>query len=243
LGGDFLAFIWTENSIKWFEAAAEKSDYYQKIVQSIEFTFDNDGIIYDLGCGTGYLSIALASRAKEVIAIDQNQRVLNFLEKKCHEKHIENIKTLKTDWKQLSPKALADVVILSYCNGAIEHLETLLSLSKKYVVIVLAKSNQENSFNIREYLPNFSTYRSKRESAAEVIDYFRQNNIAYSSFSLSAEFGQPLDSREAAKGFVKHYFECSDEATDAYLDTHLKLYRSAYYLPYIKNSEIIILTK
>ena len=70
----------------------EKWQKPEEIMKYLELTISH--VVADLGCGTGYFSVPISSKVKKVYAIDVQQEMLDYLEKKIQKNHIKNIKTL-----------------------------------------------------------------------------------------------------------------------------------------------------
>jgi 2-polyprenyl-3-methyl-5-hydroxy-6-metoxy-1,4-benzoquinol methylase len=66
------------NSLKYFDSIADKwnvirSEYFEEKLKEIAISKVNilDKICADLGCGTGFISLALAKESKIVFSIDK----------------------------------------------------------------------------------------------------------------------------------------------------------------------------
>ncbi len=57
--------------------------------------------VLEIGCGTGLYTIELARMAKEVVAVDVSNRMLNVLEHKAAHEHLENIRYVKGDIQEI----------------------------------------------------------------------------------------------------------------------------------------------
>jgi len=107
-----------KNRDDWDEKSADmaqstiNSPYVDDFISRMEFS--GDEVILDIGCGPGALSIPLAKRVKEVIAIDFSERMLEELEAYAAREGVTNIKTYhigwKDDWSALPP---VDIVVAS----------------------------------------------------------------------------------------------------------------------------------
>ncbi|MGA9047113.1 class I SAM-dependent methyltransferase [Sulfuricurvum sp.] len=107
-----------KNRDDWDEKSADmaqstiNSPYVNDFISRMELS--GDEVILDIGCGPGALSIPLAKRVKEVIAIDFSKRMLEELEAYAAREGVTNIKTYhigwEDDWSALPP---ADIVVAS----------------------------------------------------------------------------------------------------------------------------------
>ena len=60
----------------------KRADYYEKLLSSVS---GEKGILLDLGCGTGSMSIQMAKKGYEVIGIDSSVGMLNAAREKIYE--------------------------------------------------------------------------------------------------------------------------------------------------------------
>ncbi len=118
----------------------------EKVIASLEPL--KGKTVADIGAGTGYFAFPLAQQAKEVIAIDIDQRFLDYIaQKKQNQKIGGNIETrlTKPDSPGLKPGE-ADLVLIvdtyHHIEGRIEYLRKLrqgLSKSGSLVIIDFKK--------------------------------------------------------------------------------------------------------
>ena len=71
----------------------------------------------DYGCMWGVLSIGMAKRGVEVIAVDQTLSSLNFLSNRAKTENLDNIICVQDDIKELKFSQVADIAIV---NGVLE---------------------------------------------------------------------------------------------------------------------------
>lgn len=102
---------------------------------------DPDWTVLDMGCGGGTLALPLASRVKEITAVDFSDKMLELLKAEIQRRDIKNIKTVKASWDDewvVRNIALYDVAIASR-SLSVDDLEAailkLISAAKKRVYI------------------------------------------------------------------------------------------------------------
>ena len=102
-----------------------KKANYKKLHKHILSKFKNaeikNGIIADLGCGTGDLTIMLAKDGYEMVAIDYSSDMLTVLNEKKYEYDLQNILLLNQDLTKLD--------LYGTINGAVSTFDTLNHIS------------------------------------------------------------------------------------------------------------------
>ncbi|WP_416350252.1 class I SAM-dependent methyltransferase [Mammaliicoccus lentus] len=103
--------------------------------------------VLDLGAGVGYISLPISKYVDEVTAIDFDEDILNYLDKKSKEKEITNIETLVSDFKdiQLSSetfdRAIASISLheVSPLSQALNEIYRVLKNKGVFLCIELEK--------------------------------------------------------------------------------------------------------
>ena len=89
--------------------------------------------VLDLGAGVGYISLPISKYVDEVTAIDFDEDILNYLDKKSKEKEITNIETLVSDFKDIQLSKIDE--ILDYCEKIVQHHIDSIDLVQKKKLI------------------------------------------------------------------------------------------------------------
>ena len=72
----------------FYDELNEAADYdalYQYVVSELAAHGINDGLLADLGCGTGELTLMLSQAGYDVIGIDRSEEMLSVLREKADE--------------------------------------------------------------------------------------------------------------------------------------------------------------
>lgn len=234
-------FKWDEKNIGWYASAAEKSNHHKIMVEALKKYLKEDDVVFDLGCGLGYLSMEISKIVKKVVAVDINGDALKHLEKECALRHIDNIEIVCDDWTKWTPKTKGDVVILSYCNGINHSFNKLESLTNRYIISILLTSNNGTNFNLNKHvdIPKLFKNRETAETVRPVLD---TKHIKYDFEDITTEFGQPFNNLTEAREFIKHYFKLTDkDKIDEYIKQFIIDKESYYYLPNKKYSGITVI--
>jgi len=231
--------VWTEKSLAWFDRAAARTSFYQQIVQQCSGLLAPETRVFDLGCGAGFLSMALAPAVQRVAAVDINPRAIAFLREKCQEKNLSNVTCQVADWHRWEPEQPADVVFLCYCDGLFSQMEKLRTLVKKYLVVVLPVI--KNNFHLEEFYP-LPTQHPNRETIPRVKAFLEKEQISFQIMPLSCEFGQPFSSIGEYEEFLHFYYRIPRTSIPpAYTAQYLHPSNGGYYLSNFKESGILIM--
>ncbi|MGL5368345.1 MAG: methyltransferase domain-containing protein [Cetobacterium somerae] len=106
LGYDFLqdTDLYLEKVKRSFDKQASGYNEYTLLtdnkylsrILNIGYPF-KDKRVLDLGCGTGLLSLSLADKAKDIVALDISNGMINSLKAKIKKREIKNINAIKGD--------------------------------------------------------------------------------------------------------------------------------------------------
>lgn len=89
-------------------------------------------VVVDIGAGSGYFSFPLAQKAEKVIAIDIDERFLQWINERSEKEHVHNIETRRTkDYDPLLSQGEADEVIMVDVYHHIEERVPYLRKVKK----------------------------------------------------------------------------------------------------------------
>lgn len=86
--------------------------------------------VLDVGAGTGRLSLALAPQAREVIALEPNAAMLEYLRRDADELGLTNLTYLQTTWQEAPADLAADIVICSHVLYPIRDIVPFLAKLK-----------------------------------------------------------------------------------------------------------------
>src|SRR5712692_6193297 len=70
--------------------------------------------VLDVGAGTGRFSLALALQAKQIIAVEPNAAMLDYLRQDINARRLTNISLVQTTWQDAPTGLHADIVICSH---------------------------------------------------------------------------------------------------------------------------------
>jgi SAM-dependent methyltransferase len=93
-----------------------------------------DSNVLDIGCGVGRYALPFAADAKEVTASDISGNMLQLVTEDIHRQGLTNIKTLKSDWRELTGSydlVFASMTPVLFC---LEGLRKMSALSSRFCV-------------------------------------------------------------------------------------------------------------
>lgn len=105
--------------------------------------------VLDLCCGNGRLSFPLARKAKQVIGIDSDKKIIKLCKKKLLASKAKNLSFKLMNAKKLSfPKNFFDIVLIAWHTPSIKELKQAFKVLKKKGQLILL--NPVNSIDFSE---------------------------------------------------------------------------------------------
>lgn len=116
------------NSVQYFNSIAKewnviRSEYFEERLKYKLLSLHNikDKIVADLGCGTGFVSLALANEANMVFSVDNSVNMLKELKTTALKRELKNVYPIKSSLDDL---ALFDESLDGvYINMALHHIK------------------------------------------------------------------------------------------------------------------------
>ncbi|MPP76599.1 methyltransferase domain-containing protein [Campylobacter jejuni] len=145
-------------------------------LQNLNISFQNKSII-DIGCGTGVWTLHLAKEAKEILALDSANTMLEILQEDAKKLNLNNIKCENLSfetWMQNNPNVKFDLAFLS--------MSPALQNEKDY-------TNFLNLAKIKIYLGWAETrkvQRTKEEAIENALWHLSMNKITTSKEAVSS---------------------------------------------------------
>lgn len=116
------------NSVQYFDSIAEswnviRSEYFEERLKYklLSLTNIKDKVVADLGCGTGFVSLALVNEASIVFSIDNSSNMLKQLKNNISDKNYKNLYLIKSSLDNLS--LFDDSVDVIFINMALHHIK------------------------------------------------------------------------------------------------------------------------
>ncbi len=116
------------NSVNYFNDIAEKwndirSEYFEeKLKHLVLSTVDiKNKICMDLGCGTGFISLELAKKAKLVFSLDNSKNMLQEIKKNIEQEKINNLYAMRGSIEEIP--IFDNTVECVFINMALHHVK------------------------------------------------------------------------------------------------------------------------
>jgi len=235
-------FIWDEDNIRWMEAAADCTGYYEELARIVEPYLMKKDKICEIGCGLGHFACAIAPIVSHVTAVDISEKAIERVKNLVEKKEITNLTPIHGDWTQFVEENgdCFDVVMLSYISALRKNWEELRKLTKGQIIAVLANGESGTGLQSALYNPIFED-TSGRDTIINVIPFLEARGISYKLIECELEHGQPLEDIEDAYNFTSRYYKEKEVDLRGYLQRSLLPQNNRYYLPKIKKSGILII--
>lgn len=127
--GRTSADFWDRRA-KGFHRTTKATVVYDPFLHRLQHVVTAQTSVLDVGAGTGRLAIALAPQAREVIAVEPNAAMLDYLRRDADEQGLTNLTCLQTTWQSVPDDLSADIVICSHVLYPIKDIVPFLTKLK-----------------------------------------------------------------------------------------------------------------
>ena len=208
-------FYWDEERIRLMEDAAAWGDFHARLAAELAKSLPPESRICDAGCGTGHLSLALSSYARQVTAVDVSQQALSLLADNCRKRNVTNIAIRRGDIHSLPPEQPYDAMALCFFG----HMDAILSLAAaqcRATVLAVMRSDSCHRFSAGRPSMRCGGYTRGRET-------LRALGIPFQAREMELPMGQPFRSLADARRFFELYRRDGDDTpiTDEFLHRRL----------------------
>lgn len=111
--GRTSADFWDRRA-KGFHRTTKATVIYDPFLHKLQQVVTPQTSVLDVGAGTGRLALALAPQASEVIVVEPNAAMLNYLRRDADEQGLTNLTYLQTTWQDAPVDLSANIVICSH---------------------------------------------------------------------------------------------------------------------------------
>lgn len=199
-------FSWPKESEKWYIEACDMLKYPEiPLAKFFDQIIHPKDTVLDLGCGYGVVSTYLSPRCKKVIALDQSESAIEYLNKDIDNKGIKNIESICGLFSetQIEP---CDVTIALYVHRLIDSIKDakrLLSITKREGIILC--NHPEGSASFRPSMAKRLGIEKKSgfcRNGCYIVALLESLGAKVSCEKITHDFGQPVDSLEEASKFM-----------------------------------------
>lgn len=158
--------------------------------------------VLDVCCGPGRITVPMAKRAKSVTALDSSPKMLEYCMSNVKAEGLNNVNPVLLDWNEVIPGenvAQHDIVICSR-NAALNDIEKLSVLARKYVVRVIWYNNAPSIPQIISSL--FEGTGVELYGIPPQMDRRLGSNVTY---NMIYDLGYDVNVNIVPDGFIKNY--------------------------------------
>ncbi len=127
--GRTSADFWDRRA-KGFHRTTKATVVYDPFLRKLQQVVTPQTSVLDVGAGTGRLAITLAPQAKEVLVVEPNAAMLDYLRRDAGEQGLLNISYLQTTWQDAPDTLSSDIVICSHVLYPIKDIVPFLTKLK-----------------------------------------------------------------------------------------------------------------
>lgn len=224
-------FLWSADSIRWYEQAARCHDYHLQLARRILERLPSGARVCDMGCGLGYLSLALSAGARSVLAVDCKAQALAVLRRNVRAAGIQNVEALEGDFERLpDPKQPFDGMVFSLFGSLWDFYERACRWSGDRIFYIMNAASKRT----------FSAAKQKNPGARPqaIAEFLQGKGATYTLDWLELPLGQPFESYADALRFMQHYDgESTLEQRRAFLERNLLPYDRPGFPLYLPNDK------
>lgn len=151
-------------------------------LQNLKISFQDKSII-DMGCGTGVWTLHLAKEAKEILALDSANTMLEILQEDAKTHTISNLKTLNLDFESFykNNNAKFDLAFLSMSPALQNEKDYTNFLNLAKIKIYLGWADYRKSDFLDPIFKHFNT-EFKGIYKQDLESYLLENNVKFHKF-------------------------------------------------------------
>ncbi len=232
-----MGITWNEQSLAWFHAAGEYTDYNRRMAGLLLSHIPDKGTVCDIGCGAGLVDLELAKAVKWMTCIDINPAAVDSVRADAQRLGISNLTAVCTDGRKLTDSW--DTVITLFHGGREAYMNYRKLAHHTFLMVTHGMTSQRFGPENRRPDRCHGTEITRRDLDAL--------GVRYDLVETELEHGQPFTGWSDARCFVKTYSKPMEEGElDAYLQEHLVETGDAaypYYLPKKKKIGLFIIRK
>lgn len=228
---------WNEQTCRWFEAAAEYTDYNRKLAEILKKYIPKGESLCDLGCGAGLIDMELSSHCSNITCVDISPDAVERVRRDAERRGIQNVNALCADAFAFSVPH--DTVTAFFFEGR-RFYEDFFHLAKKRLIVAIHEQ-RKGKFGPDGY------QKIKRSDVDSTREYLERLGVSYEYEAVTLEYGQPLADLDDARAFVRTYARPMDDALlTRYLEENLKEIESEkwhYFLPNLKEYGLFVVRR
>lgn len=189
-------FEWNDERIRFMRDAAEYGDYNGEFASLMARRMKPGDTVCDVGCGLGYLSLALARRGFFATGVDIAPKAIEVLRQNIRSGELDNCSALECDARLIPREAQFNAMAFCFFGS----VETELELIEGHCLeraFIFKKTWQNHRFD-----PGRGRITHGYEDARAELE---AKGIPFETELFSPEMGQPLRSLADAERFMEQY--------------------------------------
>lgn len=208
-----MKIVWNDQSIRWFQNAAEYTGYNRALARLLLDYLPKGGTLCDMGCGTALTDFELAPYFQEITCVDISRKALAAVESEAQRRGITNITTLLSDGRKAEGSWDA---VMALFHGGSDKVDAYLEKARDTLIFV-THASRVGTFSSEEHKV------AKRYNVSNIQRHLEERELRFTVHEASLEYGQPLTDLEDARAFVKAYTNpMTEEETERYLSERLQ---------------------
>ncbi len=195
-----------------------------------------DKTLVDIGCGTGIYSLYLAGICKMVLGVDSSTKMLEELNLKKTEFKINNLQTIKSDFKNFQTADKFDIAFLTMSPALQNEDDFNKFMDLGNLRIYLNWEEPKNSSMLEPFYKIYKRNDKNKNTASNLQNFLINNNISYKTEVLKEIRSANRSFNEAFENTIWH-LEINDIKydEDEIKNTLLKMQKDGFIEDVIKS--------
>lgn len=195
-------FEWTPEKLHYMKDAFEQVQYQKQLAQRASHYITERDSVCDVGCGLGYLALALTGFCRKVTALDISRPALDILWEQLRKSPNRAVEIREEDFHWMPEDEIYDSTVFCFTGSIPEILQTAASHCRGNVIL---------------FRKNWPYHRLSRKSIplSELIflkdcEELSSYGIPFQTEQFTIDMGQPLRSLEDACRYFELYRKKED---------------------------------
>jgi predicted RNA methylase len=191
-------------------------EYGRKATDALGEMLDENSRVLEIGAGPGTLTIPLAAKVKQVVAIESSEVAVRSLKRNLEDCRLENVEIVNKNWMDTGERELGggfDLVVCSHFLWQMEdlekHLEKMEAASRRYCAVIQPAGRDDMAKEMWTEITG-ERYRGEFDPDADYFAYLILRQLGRLVDVRIMNYGAELDFEQEVRyiaSFIGKYVE------------------------------------